>query len=115
MKFGPFMCFNFVLLLQNPKRQKAKGAYVKFVSHWQKMASAQILCLNSLGDADLLQYTDRPSVLIQKLYEHPSITQLEWNSGAPKPGRLIKHVFLVRLSTMTKSNSCFSFKTLSLD
>ena len=50
------------------------------------MASAQALCLNGLGEAELLQNTDKPSLLLQKLYEHPSITQLEWEAGSVKPG-----------------------------
>ncbi|XP_053381951.1 kinetochore-associated protein 1-like [Mercenaria mercenaria] len=70
---------------ESAKREKAKGAYLKFLSHWQKMASAQALCLNGLGEAELLQNTDKPSVLLQKLYEHPSITQLKWEAGSVKP------------------------------
>ncbi|WAR18487.1 KNTC1-like protein [Mya arenaria] len=67
------------------KKEKAMQAYLKFRSHWQKMASAQALCLNSLGEAELLQATDRPSQLIQRLYEHPSITDTAWDCSTQRP------------------------------
>ena len=50
------------------------------------MASAQALCLHGLGEAELLQMTDKPSVLIQRLYEHPSITDAYCDVGQNKPG-----------------------------
>ncbi|XP_052766209.1 kinetochore-associated protein 1-like [Mya arenaria] len=70
---------------ESAKKEKAMQAYLKFRSHWQKMASAQALCLNSLGEAELLQATDRPSQLIQRLYEHPSITDTAWDCSTQRP------------------------------
>ncbi|KAL4233776.1 Kinetochore-associated protein 1 [Mactra antiquata] len=67
----------------NPKRQKAKGAFVKFTRDLKKLSTAQILCLNNLSDT--LQYIDKPSGLLQQLYEHNSITDIEWTSTSPKP------------------------------
>lgn len=70
---------------ESAKREKTKAAYLKFVSQWQKMATAQALCLNGLGERELIQAADKPALLVQKLYEHPSITQLQWEAGAVKP------------------------------
>ncbi|KAH3859306.1 hypothetical protein DPMN_102024, partial [Dreissena polymorpha] len=70
---------------KSAKRDKAMQAYLKFKGHWQKMASAQALCLNGLGESDLLQMTDKPTQLIQRLYEHPSITTATWASSDEKP------------------------------
>ena len=50
------------------------------------MASAQALCQHGLGEAELLQITEKPNVLLQKLYEHPSITDVDWDSVKDKPG-----------------------------
>ena len=71
---------------QSAKREKAKAAYLKFLSHWQKMASAQALCRHGLGEAELLQMTDKPTALIQRLYEHPSITDTDFDTGQNKLG-----------------------------
>jgi len=51
------------------------------------MASIQALCVNGLGEADLLQNTNKPTALIEKLYEHPSITQISWNASSTKPSK----------------------------
>ena len=80
--------------IQSAKRDKAMQAYLKFKGPWQKMASAQALCLNGLGESDLLQMTDKPTQLIQRLYEHPSITTATWASSDEKPGTgLTLHVW----------------------
>ena len=50
------------------------------------MASAQALCQHGLGEAELLQMTEKPSVVIQRLYEHPSITVVDWDTVKDKPG-----------------------------
>ena len=57
------------------------------------MASAQALCQHGLGEAELLQITEKPSVLIQKLYEHPSITDVDWDSVKDKPGDQIFYLY----------------------
>jgi len=62
------------------------AAYLKFCGHWRKMATAQALCLNGLGEAALLQAADNPSQLLASLYEHPSITQTVWEAPTDKPG-----------------------------
>ena len=73
-------------LFQSGKREKAKAAYLKFLSHWQRMASAQALCQHGLGESDLLLMKDKPSIFIQKLYEHPSIADVDCDAGQNKPG-----------------------------
>ena len=57
------------------------------------MASAQALCQHGLGESDLLLMKDKPSVLIQKLYEHPSIADVDCDAGQNKPGENIPNSF----------------------
>ena len=57
------------------------------------MSSAKTLCLHGLGEAELLQMTEKPAKLIQALYEHPSIGVLEWENKTTKPGNIFVYPF----------------------
>lgn len=67
----------------NPSKEKAKGAYKKFLGAYQRLATEQILFVNKVGEPDLVQMAGNPAKLIPKLYEHQSITQTD--PGLPRP------------------------------
>lgn len=69
---------------KNPSKEKAKGAYKKFLGAYQRLATEQILFVNKVGEPDLVQMAGNPAKLIPKLYEHQSITQTD--PGLPRPG-----------------------------
>ncbi|KAK3578691.1 hypothetical protein CHS0354_008549 [Potamilus streckersoni] len=70
---------------ESAEKEKAKAAYVKFSWMYKRLATEQILCLHGLKDGELLQLASKPAVLIQKLYEHPSITEMEVTSHKKIP------------------------------
>ncbi|KAL3872886.1 hypothetical protein ACJMK2_036067 [Sinanodonta woodiana] len=70
---------------ESAEKEKARAAYVKFSGMYKRLATEQILCLHGLRDSELLQLANKPAVLIQKLYEHPSITETEITSNKTIP------------------------------
>ncbi|XP_022332534.2 kinetochore-associated protein 1-like [Crassostrea virginica] len=67
----------------DPSKEKARGAYKKFLGAYQRLATEQILFVNKVGDPELVQLAGNPLKLIPKLYEHRSITQTD--PGLPRP------------------------------
>lgn len=76
-----FLCHIF----QTQKKDKAKAAYGKFSSEWQRLSTEQALCLGKLAEPELLKLANNAEKLLQKLYEHPSILLPD---GADKPGNI---------------------------
>lgn len=74
---------------KDPSKEKARGAYKKFLGAYQRLATEQILFVNKVGDPELVQLAGNPLKLIPKLYEHRSITQTD--PGLPRPGDGHKH------------------------
>ncbi|KAJ8308208.1 hypothetical protein KUTeg_013082 [Tegillarca granosa] len=64
------------------EKDKAKAAYGKFSSQWQRLSTEQALCLGKLAEPELLKLANNAEKLLQKLYEHPSILLPD---GADKP------------------------------
>ncbi|XP_013416071.1 kinetochore-associated protein 1-like [Lingula anatina] len=67
---------------EGPEKVRAQEAYSKFSQMWCRLATEQVLYQNRLAEEELLSLAPRPTKLIMKLYDHPSILQ-RMEPGAP--------------------------------
>ncbi|KAJ8308212.1 hypothetical protein KUTeg_013086 [Tegillarca granosa] len=93
------------------EKDKAKAAYGKFSSQWQRLSTEQALCLGKLAEPELLKLANNAEKLLQKLYEHPSILLPD---GADKPDycmSLMKNLsYIVDLESLHIQHSVETFE-----
>ncbi|KAL5008573.1 hypothetical protein ScPMuIL_014154 [Solemya velum] len=60
---------------ETAEKERAKAAFAKFTTVWQRLATEQVLYLNGLCGQDFVKVANKANTLILRLFEHPAVLE----------------------------------------